>query len=266
MKPKSQLCLSLFPGVDLLGRAFEASGFCVVRGPDLITGGDVRTFRGIPDRFDGVFGGSPCQGFSGANRHRGNPDHHSVKRSVEMLREFLRIVDECQPRWFLLENVPSVPNVIAQGFAVQRVAISDNECGGVQNRMRHLQFGHRDGYRIRPKRVSVNARREPESAALAKCGVSYPDHCRKQGVEPPIVLPGWTKSAKIRAVGNGVPYAIGKTISEAIAAAGPPLLSDCPCGCGRELTGRKKAATTTCRKRLQLKRESAGVKPISYGP
>jgi hypothetical protein len=30
------LVLSLFPGIDLFGRGFEAAGFCVVRGPDLI--------------------------------------------------------------------------------------------------------------------------------------------------------------------------------------------------------------------------------------
>lgn len=41
-----QLVLSLFPGIDLLGRGFEAEGFYVVRGPDLIYGGDIRAFQG----------------------------------------------------------------------------------------------------------------------------------------------------------------------------------------------------------------------------
>ena len=39
------LILSIFPGIDLLGHAFEEVGFCVVRGPDLITGGDIRRFK-----------------------------------------------------------------------------------------------------------------------------------------------------------------------------------------------------------------------------
>lgn len=47
------LVLSLFPNIDLLGKAFEEAGFCVVRGPDLLWGGDIRTFRPPP----GVFGG-----------------------------------------------------------------------------------------------------------------------------------------------------------------------------------------------------------------
>lgn len=33
-----QVILSIFPGIDLLGKGFEEQGFCVVRGPDLITG------------------------------------------------------------------------------------------------------------------------------------------------------------------------------------------------------------------------------------
>ena len=33
------LVLSLFPGIGLLDMAFEAEGFCVVRGPDLLWGG-----------------------------------------------------------------------------------------------------------------------------------------------------------------------------------------------------------------------------------
>lgn len=39
------LVLSLFPGIDLLGAAFELEGFTVVRGPDPIFGGDVRAFH-----------------------------------------------------------------------------------------------------------------------------------------------------------------------------------------------------------------------------
>lgn len=33
--------LSLFPGLGLLDLAFEDAGFCVVRGPDHLWGGDV---------------------------------------------------------------------------------------------------------------------------------------------------------------------------------------------------------------------------------
>ena len=46
------LVLSLFPGIGLLDMAFEEEGFCVVRGPDLLWGGDVRSFRPPAGKFD----------------------------------------------------------------------------------------------------------------------------------------------------------------------------------------------------------------------
>ena len=57
----SQLVLSLFPGIGLLDKPFRDVGFCIVAGPDAVTGGDVRDVRGVPGRFDGIIGGPPCQ-------------------------------------------------------------------------------------------------------------------------------------------------------------------------------------------------------------
>jgi hypothetical protein len=48
----NDLVLSLFPGIDLLGRGFEAENFCVVRGPDILWGGDIRSFHVPAGRFD----------------------------------------------------------------------------------------------------------------------------------------------------------------------------------------------------------------------
>ena len=59
----TRLVLSLFPGIGLLDRAFEDEGYCVVRGPDLIWGGDVHGFHPPMDTFDGIIGGPPCQCF-----------------------------------------------------------------------------------------------------------------------------------------------------------------------------------------------------------
>ena len=58
------LVLSLFPGADLLGRAFEEAGFVVVRGPELMFGQDIRSWHSLPGKFDGVIGGPPCKMFS----------------------------------------------------------------------------------------------------------------------------------------------------------------------------------------------------------
>lgn len=57
----NRLVLSTFPGLGLLDRAFEELGFVVVRGPDLLWGGDMRRFRCPRGVFAGLIGGPPCQ-------------------------------------------------------------------------------------------------------------------------------------------------------------------------------------------------------------
>ena len=43
-----ELVLSLFPGIDLLGRGFESEGFCVVRGPDTLWDSMIEEFSAPP--------------------------------------------------------------------------------------------------------------------------------------------------------------------------------------------------------------------------
>ena len=82
------LILSIFPGIDLLGRGFEAEGFCVVRGPDTIWGGDVRSFHPPAGKFDGIIGGPPCPDFS-----RGRNGLPPTGEGIAMLGEYRRIVE-----------------------------------------------------------------------------------------------------------------------------------------------------------------------------
>lgn len=258
----NELVLSLFPGIGLLDCPFRDAGFCVVCGPDLVTGGDIREFRGVPGRFDGIIGGPPCQGWSAFNRNRSDDSHPSVVNSRSMLREYLRVVDECRPTWFLIENVPAVPDVRIAGYEIQRLAISDRECGGVQIRNRHIQFGHVDGWKIRPDRPvnhrsNIGRKAQPVTTRPVSKWSNWPEHCRRQGIVNPPALPGWTRDAKFRAVGNGVPLPIGRVLAAAVKCAGPSRPDDCPCGCGRVLKGKQRAASTTCRKWLQLDRERA---------
>lgn len=96
------LVLSLFPGADLLGRAFESAGFVVVRGPELMLGQDIRSFHSMPGRFDGVIGGPPCKAFSRVCR--GN-----TPTQGNLIPEFERVVAESQPPWWVMENVPAAP-------------------------------------------------------------------------------------------------------------------------------------------------------------
>lgn len=141
------ITLSLFPGIDLLGRGFEAEGYTVVRGPDLLYGGDIRAFHVPAGRFDGVIGGPPCPDFS--RKRRSPPTGYGL----EMLGEFARVIVEAEPDWWLMENVPSVPNVEIDGYSVQRFDLNARECGLRQSRLRHFQFGSRRGLVVVPERL-----------------------------------------------------------------------------------------------------------------
>ncbi len=248
---KTELVLSLFPGIDLLGRGFEAEGFCIVRGPDKLWGGDVRSFHPLAGRFDGIIGGSPCQDFSGSNR---NPTGYSL----EMLEEFERVVSEARPAWFLLENVPRVPDVVVSGYSIQRLDLNARECGMRQVRLRHFQFGSLDGSVISPVRVAPVGK--SERIALATEGSKperrgWSDFCELQGLPRDFVLPGMSIEQKYKAVGNGVPVPMARVLACAVC---NRLRSQsarlCLCGCGRVVDGRHLMALPACRKRMERRR------------
>lgn len=249
------LVLSTFCGLDLLGRGFQENGFCVVQAGDIILGKDIRDFKAIAGKFDGVIGGSPCQDFSRARR---TPP---TGQGLAMLAEFKRVVTEAQPEWFLLENVPNVPHVNIDGYHIQRFYLNALECGSTQNRHRFFQFGSRAG-------IVLDIPRQPKPAHAQRCAMAtegnkvqrrtWEDFCTLQGVEP-LSLPDLTQSARYKVVGNAVSLHVSRTIAATIksALASPIYMKDvtlCACGCGRQLTGRQKTATTACRKRLSVRR------------
>lgn len=176
-----------------------------------------------------------------------------------MLQEFIRIVLECRPEWWLAENVPGVPSLVIDGYDVQRFEITDLDCGGTQLRSRHVQFGHRDGWIIRPQRRHVSAadkRRAKPAVVGHGDGIGFAERCRRQGVFPQR-LPGRTYRAKLQAIGNALPMTMGRVLAAAVTARSPREPDDCPCGCGRHVSVRrdKIAATISCRKRLQRQRD-----------
>lgn len=143
------LVLDIFPGIGLLGMAFELEGFCIVRGPDLLWGGDIRRFYPPSGKFDGVIGGPPCQAFS--------PLRHLVEargakiRHGNLIPEFERIIKEAAPRWFLMENVPAAPRPVVTGYGIASFLLcptiidSDGDgLGGQQRRKRRFSFGLTD--------------------------------------------------------------------------------------------------------------------------
>lgn len=125
----SQVVLSLFPGGDLWGRAFEELGFCVVRAPDILWGGDIRHFQAPKGRFDGIIGGAPCQVFSKAAI--------SGTEAINLIPEFERIVSAAAPGWAILENVREAAPYAPRW---QKVFLRDWDCGGLTHRSRGFWF------------------------------------------------------------------------------------------------------------------------------
>lgn len=143
------LVLSLFPGGGILDYAFELEGFCVVRGPDPLWGGDVRRFHPAAGKFEGIIGGDPCQSHSSlANLVRARGNEPSFP---DLTPEYERVVNEAQPKWFLRENVPRAPDIMPEGYDVQSFLLdnstldSGNGWGNEQMRRRRFWFGVRDG-------------------------------------------------------------------------------------------------------------------------
>ena len=69
--------------------------------PDIIQLGDVRNIKAkdLP-KIDLLIGGSPCQGFSFAGKMLNFEDPRS-----KLFFEFVRLLNELKPKYFLLENV-----------------------------------------------------------------------------------------------------------------------------------------------------------------
>lgn len=275
MTAANRLILSIFPGVGLLDRAFEELGLCVVRGPDLLWGGDIRRFDPPEGVFWGVIGGPPCQDFSAARR--APPTDYGRA----MLAEYCRVVERVKPAWWLLENVARVPEVLIRPYIRQRFELDQGWFAPV-SRLRHFQYG----FRLRPEDPAWHAYLDPPRgrlrpdcvpAALACDDRPWPVVRQLQGLPDDYDLHGMTAAGKVHAVGNGVPLVLGRLLASlildahhvtdqadrcdvSIAAAVTDQakrcdrLLRCACGCGRTLRGRQRYASCACRKRAERTR------------
>jgi DNA (cytosine-5)-methyltransferase 1 len=217
----SGLVLSLFPGVGLLDRAFEQEGFCVVRGPDLLWGGDVRHFHPPAGRFDGVIGGPPCKGESNLAHLNGTPGQ-------TMRDEFYRVVGEAAPAWWVCEAVKrhDAPFVLK---------LNNRWLGQEQRRVRyfHSNLDLRPGLVCEPlipakwKHAVLAGHGGAEGTVMnGMAKYSLPEACRLQGLPDDFAdrLP-FTRDMKYEVIGNGVPLPMGRAIARAVRqAVGPPSL------------------------------------------
>ena len=102
--------------------------------PETIQIGDVTQVKGsdLP-KIDLLIGGSPCQGFSFAGKQLNFDDERS-----KLFFEFVRLMEECKPKYFLLENVvmkKEYEDVITEHMGVKPILINSNLVSA-QNRKR----------------------------------------------------------------------------------------------------------------------------------
>ena len=150
--------ISLFDGISAGRVALERAGFKIgnyyasevdkyaiqvaqKNHPDTVQLGDVRRvtrsmFREdflAENPIDLVIGGSPCQAFSVAGHQKGFEDDRG-----QLFWEFVRVLEEFKPRYFLLENVKMKPEhqqVITDALGVEPIEVN-SACVSAQNRKR----------------------------------------------------------------------------------------------------------------------------------
>ena len=109
--------VSLFAGCGGLDLGFERAGFNVIWANEfdkaihdtyrlnhpntILNTSDVRILKGadIPD-CDGIIGGPPCQAWSEGGKQKGIEDPRG-----QLFLEYIRIVTEKRPKFFVIENV-----------------------------------------------------------------------------------------------------------------------------------------------------------------
>lgn len=235
-----QLVLSLFPGIGLLDRAFEEEGFVVVRGPDVLWGGDIRRFHPPAGKFDGVIGGPPCQCFSQLG-HLLRASGKQVSKE-NLVPEFVRCINESYPAWFLMENVKQAESPTPNGYYVLHYDVTDSDVGGETKRERRFWFGRQSGsVQLKIASVPRSTLFPPERAVTRNVRRPQARHFAKAAARGRGVLPGDGEYAPIEEVcelqglpsdftaklpykrealrimlGNGVPLPMGRALARAV--------------------------------------------------
>lgn len=210
------LVLSLFPGAGLMDEGFHQAGFCVVRGPDAMLGQDIRRFtlRQLEQsHFEGIIAGPPCQDFSRARRRP--PSGHGL----EMLHQLCRLITEARPEWWLVENVPGVPTIEIEGYTTQRFNMFASDFGMDHRRNRSFQFGSKGEKLVIPRGSQSHLKLKPTPLASDYSRSrkrNFADLCERMGLPRAFTLPGLSRRAQFRAVGQGVPVVVARAVAQAI--------------------------------------------------
>ncbi len=115
---------------------------------------DIHTFSAVPYRgqVDLLVGGAPCQAFSMVGKRRGFEDARGT-----LFSEYARVIDECQPKVFIFENVKgivshdngrtwqTIKNAFRSlGYDIHEGILNSKDYGIPQNRERMFCVGFKE--------------------------------------------------------------------------------------------------------------------------
>lgn len=166
--------ISLFSGAGGLDLGFEKAGFDIAMANEFdptiwetyeanhtapLMRGDIRDIpaEAFPDKIDGIIGGPPCQSWSEAGSLRGINDPRG-----QLFYEYIRILKEKQPKFFLAENVKgmmaqrhsaAVEGIVKQfedaGYDVFIKLLNAKDYGVAQERKRVFYVGFRKDLNVK---------------------------------------------------------------------------------------------------------------------
>ena len=156
---------------------------------------DVRNLSGCLGDFDGItgiIGGPPCQAWSRRNIRKVENDPRA-----RLVDEYMRLVEEVKPRFFVVENVVGIPKAVKEGVAakgrelgyqIRSACLNAAHYGAAQTRRRWICIGIREGnlgnLRITPARTVRQAFApliknwgimQSRPATIAKMATATPD-------------------------------------------------------------------------------------------
>ena len=208
--------ISLFSGVGGFDLGAEKAGFSVVRAndndPSLLTTYATQhpktalmyepiekiCWSYYKEGIVGIIGGPPCQSWSAAGSKKGINDPRG-----RLFFEFVRVISEVQPLFFIAENVPgllaarhsrALSNIVSQlegaGYLVTKTLLNANHYGVPQERKRLFVVGFRkDLYnRFDPEGIKKSSTKKTLRDAIG----SMPPPVRaldKNKANPSVVVP-----------------------------------------------------------------------------
>lgn len=243
--------ISLFSGIGGLDLGLERAGWeCVAQveidpfcrsvlathWPDVPRFVDVRDYHPTGN-VDAVAGGFPCQDISLAG-----PQHGLAGERSGLFFEAMRIVDECNPRQIILENVPGLlssnrgrdftrvlKELAERGFDAEWDVLPASAFGAMHERKRVLIVAHRPGPGGAP-RNQLEASRERKASLQSQRFLGMAS-CTAARERPGTALVGEPRLARLvhgstgrldlprrKAVGNAVYPAVAEYVGSAVLA------------------------------------------------